>query len=94
MKRIDVSEEIFEMVDRVLGSTVPEYQNQLEEFGIALPYIYIDRIVQEDMKISMIDRSVYIMDLDNLIDKALADGQVTEYERENYLLMSRFNIKL
>lgn len=94
MLAYDIRAEIFELTDTILSDIIPTYYHQLEEMNIKLDYFWLDALVQKHLKISMEDRAVWYLSLEEVIDHAVEDGQLTENDREDFLLQFRLNVKL
>ena len=94
MRSFDISEDIFVLVDRILETTVPSYIEQLKGYNITLSYMYVDSAVGKSMSISMIDRAIWFMDLDDLIIKAFEDDILNEKDVEDFRLQHHLGLSL
>jgi len=89
----DISSELFDITDHILETTIPVYQYQLEELNIKIPYIHIDKIVKESMKISTIDKAIWYAGLDDVAATLLNDRHIDNIEYEDILMYCRLGIK-
>ena len=94
MKQHDVSHEIFEMVDSLLEQVVPAYQHRLNVYNFGMQYQWLDSTISDSMQISMKDRAIYYFDLEEVMNKALEEGLITDNDLEDFLLQYRLKVKL
>ena len=93
MLSYDIRAEIFELTDNILSDVIPTYYHQLIDMNIKLDYYWMDTIVQKHLNISMTDKAVWYLSLEEVIDHAVEDGQITDEDRIDFLLQHRLKIK-